>query len=95
MHRHMKDLVNIQDFLVTEFDVGDWDGEEELVADKLNALLHFCWSLIAEDMPTEIIEKTLNGVWENLRGDTLLLDVELDQLQDWVVAYVRTCEYTE
>ena len=88
----MKDLVNIQDFLVTQFEVGDWEGEEELVADKLNELLHFGWDLIADDMDVESIEKALNGIWDNLRGDTLLVDVEMDQLQDWVVTYMRSFE---
>lgn len=85
----MKDLVNIQDFLVTPLELGDWEGEEELVADKLNELLHYCWDLIPEDLSVESIEEVLNGVWDNLRGDTLLIDVEIDQLQDWVQTHVR------
>lgn len=85
----MKDLVNIQDFLVTPLELGDWEGEEELVADKLNELLHYCWDLIPEDLNVESIEEVLNGVWDNLRGDTLLIDVEMDQLQDWVQTHVR------
>ena len=91
----MKDLVNIQDFLVTPFEVGDWEGEEEVVADKLNELLHFCWDLVPEDMSVEAIEKALNGIWDNLRGDTLLIDVEMDQLQDWVETYMRSFENIE
>lgn len=91
----MKDLVNIQDFLVTPDELGDWDGEEEVVADKLNELLHFCWSLIPDEMEVELIERTLCGVWDNLRGDTVILDVDMDQLQDWVVTYVHSMENAE
>ena len=86
----MKDLVNIQDYLVNQYEIGDWDGEEELVADKLNELLHYCWDMIPDDMATEQIEQLLNGIWDNLRGDTLLLDVDIAELQDWVVSYMHS-----
>ena len=86
----MKDLVNIQDYLVDQYEIGDWDGEEELVADKLNELLHYCWDLIPDDMATEQIEQLLAGIWDNLRGDTLLLDVDIAELQDWVVSYMHS-----
>lgn len=88
----MKDLVNIQDFLVEPLEVGDWEGEEEIVADKLNELLHYCWSLIPDDMDNELIERMLNGIWDNLRGDTVILDVGMDELQDWVDTYMRSLE---
>lgn len=83
----MKDLVNIQDYLVTSNEVGDWEGEEELVADKLNELLHYCWGLIPEEMAVESINTVLTGIWDYLRGNTALLDVDLDELLDWVDNY--------
>ena len=88
-------MVNIQDFLVTPDELGDWEGEEEIVADKLNELLHYCWSLIPDDTDILLIEQMLNGIWENLRGDTVILDVDIDQLQDWVVTHIRTLENTD
>jgi hypothetical protein len=91
----MKDLVNIQDYLVSAQDVGDWEGDEEIVADKLNELLHYCWDLIPEDMDVSSIDKALNGIWDNLRGDTVLLDVEMDQLQDWVDTHIRSLLQSE
>ena len=91
----MKDLVNIQDYLVSPLEIGDWEGEEEIVADKINELLHFCWDLIPDDMDASSIDNALNGIWDNLRGDTVLLDVEMDQLQDWVVTYIRSLEQSE
>jgi hypothetical protein len=91
----MKDLVNIQDFLVTPDELGDWEGDEEIVADKLNELLHYCWSLIPDDTDIILIEQMLNGIWDNLRGDTVILDVDIDQLQDWVVTHIRTLENTD
>ena len=87
--------MNIQDFLVTKDELGDWEGEEEIIADKLNELLHFCWTLIPDEMDVERIEQTLCGVWDNLRGDTVILDVDMDQLQDWVITYVHSMENAE
>ncbi len=91
----MKDLVNIQDFLVAPHEIGDWEGEEELVCDKLNDLLHYCWDRIPDDMDTDTIERMLSGIWENLRGDTVLLDCELDELRDWVSTYMGAVQDSE
>ncbi len=43
----MKDLVNIQDYLFQVADVGDWEGEEEIVADRINAIYHAVWQPFA------------------------------------------------
>ncbi|NQZ11505.1 MAG: hypothetical protein HRT35_30505 [Algicola sp.] len=91
----MKDLVNIQDFLVTPDELGDWEGDEEIVADKMNELLHYCWSLIPDDTDILLIEQILSSIWDNFRGDTVILDVDIDQLQDWVVTHIRTIQNTD
>lgn len=91
----MKDMVNIQDYLVSHHEVGDWDGEEELVADKLNDLLHYCWHKIPQEMDTAMIERMLEGIWDSLRGDTVLLDCELDELFPWVDSYMETVKNRE
>ena len=84
----MKDLVNIQDYLVTRDEVGDWEGEEELVADKLNDLFHYGWSKIPDEMDVDTINTLLTGIWDKLRGSTALLDVDMDELFDWVDNYM-------
>ena len=91
----MKDLVNIQDFLVTPDELGDWEGDEEIVADKMNELLYYCWSLIPDDTDILLIEQILSSIWDNFRGDTVILDVDIDQLQDWVVTHIRTIQNTD
>ena len=91
----MKDLVNIQDFLVTPDELGDWEGDEEIVADKMNELLHYCWSLLPDDTDILLIEQILSSIWDNFRGDTVILDVDIDQLQDWVVTHIRTIQNTD
>ena len=44
----MKDLLNVQDYLFAVQDVGDWEGDEEHVAETLNDLIHMilCWAPI-------------------------------------------------
>ena len=34
----MKNMVNLRDYLATEHSVGDWQGQEKLVADNVNRL---------------------------------------------------------
>lgn len=84
----MKDLVNIQDYLLGADEVGDWEGEEEVVADKLNELLHHGWSQIPDEMAVETIDTLLNGIWDNLRGSMILLEVDMDELRDWLDTYL-------
>ena len=85
----MKDMVNIQDFLVSPQELGDWEGEEETVADRLNELLHCCYDKLPEQMATERIEQALSGIWDHLRGDMALLDADFDELLDWLDSYVN------
>ncbi len=88
----MKDLVNIQDYLVTRDEVGDWEGEEELVADKLNDLFHYGWSKIPDEMDVETINTLLTGIWDKLRGSTALIDVDMDELFDWIDNYMLNAQ---
>lgn len=86
----MKDMLSVHDYLVAQDEIGDWDGEEEMVADKLNELFHYTWQRLPDDMSVEDIDNAMHGVWQQLRGSTVLLEVELDDLIDWVDNYVGT-----
>ena len=91
----MKDLVDIRDFLVESRELGDWDGEEETVADNLNELLHYCFGLLPDDMPVEAIESALAGIWDRLRGDTAILDADMAELYDFIDSYVNTLNHDD
>lgn len=60
----MKDLVSIQDYLLSISDVGDWEGEEELVADRINAIYHAVWDKIPDDTDADLIDRVLHEIWE-------------------------------
>ncbi|WNO60946.1 hypothetical protein [Rheinheimera sp. MMS21-TC3] len=85
----MKDLVSIQDYLFQVSEVGDWEGEEELVADKINTIYHAVWQKIPEDVSVEQVDILFPKIWDELRGSTVLLDVDEHELIDWALAYMR------
>lgn len=84
----MKDWLSVQDYLFTPADVGDWDGEEELVADRLNELLHLTWDMIPEDCNSEQVDQIMKSIWDTVRGDIALVEAEMDELIDWCVQHV-------
>ncbi|MEL7309119.1 MAG: hypothetical protein AAGK05_15460 [Pseudomonadota bacterium] len=84
----MKDLLNVQDYLFAIADVGDWEGEEEVVAERLNDLIHMAWDRLPDDIDCESIDEIINGIWEHLRGDLALIEADFEELTDWVTHYV-------
>ncbi|CAM3805161.1 hypothetical protein [Rheinheimera salexigens] len=85
----MKDLASIQDYLFQISDVGDWEGEEELVADKINTIYHAVWQKLPEDIGVEQVELLFPKIWDELRGGTILLDVDEHEIIDWALAFMR------
>lgn len=85
----MKDLLSVQDYLLQVADVGDWDGDEEHVADTFNSIVHAVWDALPDSLTVAEINYLMPLLWEQLRGDTVLLDAEEDELIDWALAYVQ------
>ncbi len=79
----MKEFVVIHDFLVTEAIVGDWEGQEELVAEKINELYHTMYGYAEEDIEPEVLTQLLALVWENWIGQEALPELESDDISDW------------
>lgn len=85
----MKEAISLHDYLFDVADIGDWEGEEELVADKINAIFHAIWHELPDDISAAEVEQLLPDVWDQLRGGTVLLEADEDELIDWALAYVR------
>ncbi|NRQ43072.1 hypothetical protein HRH59_11000 [Rheinheimera sp. YQF-2] len=85
----MKDAISIHDYLFDVADIGDWEGDEELVTDKVNAVYHSVWQALPDDITADQVEHLLPGIWDQLRGGTVLLEADEDELIDWALAYVR------
>ena len=79
----MKEFVVIHDFLVSEAIVGDWEGEEEEVAEKINEIYHTLYDLAEEDIPVEELTQLLDLVWDTWIGQEVLPDLETDEIYGW------------
>jgi hypothetical protein len=86
----MKDSLQIHDYLVSPQEIGDWEGDEEEVADKLNEIFHYAWDKLPDDLSVEQIQSVMNGIWEALRGETILVDTDLDELIDWADFFINS-----
>ena len=79
----MKEFVVIHDYLVSEAVVGDWDGNEELVAERINEIYHLIYDLAEEDIASEELENLLALVWDTWIGQDALPDLDSDDIHDW------------
>ena len=79
----MKEFVVIHDYLVTQEIVGDWDGQEEEVAERVNEIYHTMYDLAEEDIETELLEQLLALVWDTWIGQETLAEIETDDIYDW------------
>jgi|TARA_B110000238_G_scaffold196701_1_gene237953 DNA-binding ferritin-like protein (Dps family) len=79
----MKELVVVHDFLVSEAVVGDWEGQEEDVAEKMNEIYHTLYDLAEEDISVEVLTQLLDLVWDTWIGQDVLPDLETDDIYDW------------
>lgn len=80
----MKHLIDIHVVLATPADMEVWEDKAEDAADKLNVILHMVYDRAEEDIETIRLEKILQHIWENWREDSFLLEVDDDDLRDWV-----------
>jgi len=79
----MKEFVVIHDYLVTEAVVGDWDGQEEIVAERVNEIYHTLYDLAEEDIETSVLEQLLALIWDTWIGQDVLPDLESEDIYDW------------
>lgn len=79
----MKEFVIIHDYLVSEAVVGDWDGDEEVVAERINEFYHTIYDLAEEDIASEELHLILALVWETWIGQDTLPELESEDIYDW------------
>ena len=79
----MKEFVVIHDYLVAESIVGDWDGQEEQVTERMNEINHTLYELAEEDIEPEVLNQLLELVWETWIGQDVLPDLETDDIYEW------------
>ena len=79
----MKEFIVIHDYLVSEAVVGDWEGDEEIVAERINEIYHTVYDLAEEDIAPEVLEQLLSLVWDTWIGQEALAEIESEDIYDW------------
>lgn len=79
----MKEFVVIHDYLVSAEVVGDWDGQEDLVAERINEIYHTLYDLAEEDISPDVLITLLELVWENWIPQDVLPELIHDDIYDW------------
>ncbi len=85
----MKELVDVRDFLVGVEIVGDWDGEEEEVVERINEMIYIAYSMLPEDADQFMAEQLFDELWEAVAGQDFVIENELDELESWVTSFVQ------
>lgn len=86
----MKQLVDIHTMLSTPDDMEDVHDDPYEASEKLNVILHLVFDRIDEDDDVEKIHSIIEKTWERWHLDDYLLDIEVDDLVDWVDHLLRT-----
>ncbi|MEP0354980.1 MAG: hypothetical protein ABJH06_03635 [Paraglaciecola sp.] len=86
----MKNLIDIHVALATVDDMDFWEDRAELASDRLNTILHMLYDKANEDIKTVSLENMIQYIWENWREDSHLLDIDDDDLYDWVDQLLAT-----
>lgn len=79
----MKEFIVIHDYLVSEAVVGDWDGHEEIAAERINEFYHTLYDLAEEDITSSELEQLLALVWDTWIGQDSLPELESEDIYDW------------
>ncbi|GEA11082.1 hypothetical protein [Alteromonas sp. KUL49] len=80
----MKYNVDIHVVLSTYEDMEDMHDDPDEASERLNFILHAIYDRAEDDIETSRLEKILQFTWENWQQDKLLLDIDDDELLDWV-----------
>ena len=86
----MKNMVDIHVTLATLEDMEFWEDQAEEAVDRLNSLLHMLYEKADEDIDSVSLENMIQYIWENWREDSHLLDIDEDDLYDWVDQLLAT-----
>lgn len=80
----MKELLSIHDFLVSADTMSYWEDDALEAAERFNFIMHTSYDLAAEDIETQFLERLLINISETWIHDPELLNIDDDELVDWV-----------
>ena len=77
-------MVDIQVVLATVDDMDFWEDRAYEATDRLNTILHMLYDKAGDDINSHSLENMIQYILENWREDAHLLDIDEDDLYDWV-----------
>ena len=86
----MKHMIDIHVTLATVEDMDFWEDQVEEATDRFNSILHMLYEKADEDIDSVSLENMIQYIWENWREDSHLLDIDEDDLFDWVDQLLAT-----
>jgi hypothetical protein len=86
----VKHTIDIQVVLATIYDMDFWEDRASEATDRLNTILHMLYDKSHEDINSTSLENMIQYIWENWREDAHLLDIDEDDLYDWVDQLLAT-----
>ena len=86
----MKHMIDIHVTLATVEDMDFWEDRVEEATDRFNSILHMLYQKADEDIDSVSLENMIQYIWENWREDSHLLDIDEDDLYDWVDQLLAT-----
>lgn len=86
----MKNLIDIHVVLATVEDMDFWEDRVDEATDRFNTILHMLYDQADEDINSTSLENMIQYIWENWREDAHLLDIDEDDLYDWVDQLLAT-----
>lgn len=85
-------MVDIHVVLATDEDFEQWEDQAEEVTEKFNTLLHLLYDRCPDDIATARLESMFQHVWETWAQDRHLLEIDDEDLCDWVDQFIATWE---
>ncbi len=85
----MKELIDVRDYLIGIELVGDWDGEEEEVTERINSLIYQTYAMLPDDISAYMAQQMFDELWGAVAGQDFIIESELDELESWCDTFVR------
>ncbi|WP_416304850.1 hypothetical protein [Neptunicella sp. SCSIO 80796] len=86
----MKEMIDIHVVLATAEDMQQWEDDAEDVAERFNDMLHYLYNAADEDIEIGKLEQIIQHVWEYWSKDQHLIDIDAEDLYDWVDQLLAT-----
>lgn len=84
----MKELIDVRDFLIGIELVGDWDGEEEEVTERINELIYQTYNMLPDEIDSETANQIFDELWAAVAGQDFIIESEISELESWLVSFI-------